>query len=142
METNPSQTTVYYREQEPLLTAHEKLLGLLATRRGERHIIVLHAYPDPDAISAAYAHHLLSAHYGVDTDIVYCGTISHGQNVALTRLLKLELKPYQPTLDLKQYAGAVYVDNQGTTCGAISEALEAAQVPTLIVVDHHEAQGR
>ncbi|HSD84541.1 MAG TPA: bifunctional oligoribonuclease/PAP phosphatase NrnA, partial [Anaerolineae bacterium] len=29
-----------------------------------------------------------------------------------------------------------------TTCGALSEALEAAQVPTLVVVDHHEGQGR
>ena len=53
METNHSQTTLYYREPAPLLTAHDKLLELLSTRRGERHIIVLHAYPDPDAISSA-----------------------------------------------------------------------------------------
>jgi nanoRNase/pAp phosphatase (c-di-AMP/oligoRNAs hydrolase) len=78
----------------------------------------------------------------VETDIVYCGAISHGQNVALTRLLKLDLTAYQPGLDLRQYAGAVYVDNQGTTCGALNEALEAAKVPTLVVVDHHETQGR
>jgi nanoRNase/pAp phosphatase (c-di-AMP/oligoRNAs hydrolase) len=142
METNHSQAMTYYREPQQLLTAHDKLLDLLSARRGERHIIVLHAYPDPDAISSAYAHRLISAHYGVETDIVYCGAISHGQNIALTRLLKLDLAAYQPALDLKQYAGAVYVDNQGTTCGALNEALEAAQVPTLVVVDHHEVQGR
>ncbi len=142
METNHSQTVMYYREPAQLLTAHDQLLNLLSARRGERHIIVLHAYPDPDAIAAAYAHRLLSAHYGVDTDIVYSGVISHGQNIALIRLLKLDLTAYHPALDLRQYAGAVYVDNQGTTAGILYEALRAAQVPALIVVDHHEAQGR
>lgn len=126
----------------PLVTAHERLFDVLAAHQGERHLIVLHAYPDPDAISAAYAHRLISARCHIDTDIIYCGTISHGQNVALTRLLKLNLAPYDPALDLKQYAGAVYVDHQGTTCNEIVEALEAAGVPTLIVVDHHEEQGR
>lgn len=126
----------------PLVMAHEGLYDLLTARRGERHIIVLHAYPDPDAISAACAHRLISARCGIDTDIVYCGTISHSQNIALTRLLKLELVPYDSTLDLKQYQGAIYVDHQGTTCNALVEALEAAGVPALIIVDHHEAQGR
>jgi nanoRNase/pAp phosphatase (c-di-AMP/oligoRNAs hydrolase) len=142
MELNHSQTMTYYREPAPLLTAHDQLLDLLSARRGERHIIVLHAYPDPDAISSAYAHRLISAHFGVDTDIVFCGVVSHGQNIALIRLLKLELTAYHPGLDLKQYAGAVYVDNQGTSCGVLSEALQAANVPALIVVDHHEMQGR
>lgn len=142
METNHSQTMLYYREPEPMLTAHDKLFEVLSTRRGERHLIVLHAYPDPDAISSAYAHRLLSAHCGIATDMVYCGTISHGQNIALIRLLKLDLTPYRPGFDLKPYAGAVYVDNQGTNCGALDEALRVANVPTVIVVDHHEAQGR
>jgi nanoRNase/pAp phosphatase (c-di-AMP/oligoRNAs hydrolase) len=141
MELNQPQT-VMYQIPTPLLTAHDKLHDLLGAHRGERHIIVLHAYPDPDAISSAYAHRLISAHYGIETDIVYCGAISHGQNIALTRLLKLDLMAYDPALDLKQYAGAVYVDNQGTTCGLLSDALEEAGVPVLIVVDHHEMQGR
>jgi nanoRNase/pAp phosphatase (c-di-AMP/oligoRNAs hydrolase) len=125
----------------PLSTAHDKLFDLLTAHRGERHIIVLHAYPDPDAISSAYAHRLISAVCGVETDIVYCGTISHAQNIALTRLLNLDLKAYDPSFDLKPYAGAVYVDHQGSTCTSLVEALEAARVPPLIVVDHHEAQG-
>jgi nanoRNase/pAp phosphatase (c-di-AMP/oligoRNAs hydrolase) len=141
MATHPPQT-VMYRVEPPLATATDKMHDLLNSHRGERHIIALHAYPDPDAISSGYAHHLLSTHYGIETDIVYCGNISHGQNRALTRLLKLALTPYDPALDYKAYAGAVYVDNQGTTCGALAEALEAAGVPTVVVVDHHETQGR
>ncbi len=142
MEPKHSQAMLYYREPTALLTAHDKLFDLLSAHRGERHLIVLHAYPDPDAISSAYAHRLLSAHYGVETDIVYCGAISHGQNLALIRLLKLDLTTYRPGLDLTQYAGAVYVDNQGANCGDLNEALAAAHLPALIVVDHHELQGR
>ncbi len=125
----------------PLLTAHDNLFDLLTAHRGERHIIVLHAYPDPDAISAAYAHRLISAECGIETDIVYCGTISHTQNIALIRLLNLDLMAYEPALDLTRYAGAVYVDHQGGTCPELIDALEAAHVPLLIVVDHHAVQG-
>jgi hypothetical protein len=37
---------------------------------------------------------------------------------------------------------SIFVDNQGTTAEAITQALEAAGVSPLIVVDHHEAQER
>lgn len=125
----------------PLSTALDKLVELLTAHRGERHVIVLHDYPDPDAISSACAHRLISAECGIETDIVYCGAISHTQNIALTRLLNLDLTAYGPTLDLTAYTGAVYVDHQGGTCPALVEALKAAKVPVLIVVDHHEPQG-
>ena len=124
----------------PMSTARDKLYELLQAHRGERHIIVLHAYPDPDAISSAYAHQMISAHCGIQTDIMYTGAISHEQNIALRRLLDLDLVAYEPGLDLRRYDAAVYLDNQGTTCGVLGEALAAAGVPALIVVDHHEAQ--
>ena len=136
------QTSLLTTIDVPLATAHDNLFDLLTAHRGERHVIVLHAYPDPDAISAAYAHRLISAECGIETDIVYCGSISHTQNIALTRLLNLDLTAYDPALDLTRYAGAVYVDHQGGTCPELVEALDAARVPLLIVVDHHEAQGR
>jgi nanoRNase/pAp phosphatase (c-di-AMP/oligoRNAs hydrolase) len=120
----------------------DELSQLLEAHRGERHIIVLQNYPDPDAISSAYAHQLISAQYGIQTDIVYNGKISHQENVALIKLLGLKLIPFSADLDVRQYTGAVFVDNQGTTAGQIVEALEAAGVPTLVVVDHHAAQDR
>jgi nanoRNase/pAp phosphatase (c-di-AMP/oligoRNAs hydrolase) len=118
------------------------LAEMLAAHRGERHIIVLQNYPDPDAISSAFAHQLISQRFGIETDITYSGKVSHQQNVALLKLLGIGLQQYTPELDLSQYQGAVFVDNQGTTSNQIVEALEAAQVPTLIVVDHHAAQDR
>ena len=119
-----------------------ELAQLLEAHRGERHIIVLQNYPDPDAISSAFAHQLISARFDIQTDIVYTGKVSHQQNVALLKLLGISLILFSPSLDAGQYAAAVFVDNQGTTAGQIVDALEAAQVPTLIVVDHHAAQER
>jgi len=84
----------------------------------------------------------ISAGFDIETDIVYSGRISHLQNIALVKLLGIELKRHDETLDLTRYTGAIFVDNQGTTALALVEALEAAGVPPLVVVDHHEAQGR
>lgn len=114
----------------------------LNNHRGEQHLVVLHDYPDPDAISAAFAHRLISAPFDIDVTIVYRGKISHQQNVALIRLLGIEPMVFDPTLDLRPYDGAVFIDNQGTTCKEILEALEAAGVPALAVIDHHERQER
>lgn len=114
---------------------------ILEAHRGERHVIVLQDFPDPDAISSAFAHQLISAQFDIEADILYDGRISHQQNIALVRLLDIELTRYSESLDLGRYGGAVFVDNQGTTCDDIVEALEAAGVPALIIVDHHEKQG-
>jgi nanoRNase/pAp phosphatase (c-di-AMP/oligoRNAs hydrolase) len=119
-----------------------ELAQLLEAHRGERHIIVLQNFPDPDAISSAFAHQLISARFGIVADIVYTGKVSHQQNVALLKLLGISLIPFSADLDLSQYAGAVFVDNQGTTAGQIVDALAAAGVLTLVVVDHHATQER
>lgn len=122
---------------------HEnELARTLEAHRGERHVVVLQDYPDPDAISSAYAHQLISSEFGITVDTIYSGRISHQQNIALVKLLGIELTHYEKTMDLSVYDGAIYVDNQGTTAKGIIEALEAAEVPALIVVDHHEAQNR
>lgn len=119
----------------------QDLGAVLAAHRDECHAIILHDYPDPDAIAAAFAHRLISAHYHIETDILYAGTISHQQNIALVRLLGIELMRYSPELNLARYQGAIYVDNQGAA-SKITDALDAAGVPALIVVDHHEPQER
>jgi len=113
---------------------------MLEKHKGEKHLVVLHDYPDPDAISSAFTHRLISAVYDIDVDIVYTGKISRSQNVALVKLLGIDLIPYKGSLDLKQYQGAVLIDHQGTTTNGLLKALEAANVPILIVVDHHEPQ--
>jgi nanoRNase/pAp phosphatase (c-di-AMP/oligoRNAs hydrolase) len=117
-----------------------KIAEVLEKHRGEKHLVVLHNYPDPDAISAAFAHKLISEAYDIQVDIIYSGKISHGQNIALVKLLGIELIPFKSGMDLSQYQGAVFLDHQGATANGIVKALETAGIPILIVVDHHEPQ--
>ena len=119
--------------------SRSKLASVLAAHEGECHLIVLQDFPDPDAISSALAHQLLSAAFNIGTDIVYNGRISHHQNIALANLLDIHMIRFAGELEA-QYEGVVLVDNQGTTCQSILKKLEEDKVPILIVVDHHEAQ--
>ena len=129
--------------QDRLATSQPVAIAkVLEAHRGERHVVVIQDFPDPDAISSAFAHQLISASFDIAVDILYAGKISHQQNVALVKLLGINLIHYDKALPLGEYAGAVFIDNQGTTSESIVEALEAASVPVLIVVDHHEAQKR
>ncbi|MCB0173167.1 MAG: bifunctional oligoribonuclease/PAP phosphatase NrnA [Anaerolineae bacterium] len=122
--------------------APSSLRNVLEAHRGERHVIVLHDYPDPDAIASAFAHALLSTQFEIETTIIYNGKISHQQNIAMVRILGIDLTRYDQPIDLKQFDGAIFVDNQGTSAEKIVQALEEAGVPPLIVVDHHELQER
>jgi nanoRNase/pAp phosphatase (c-di-AMP/oligoRNAs hydrolase) len=124
------------------MTPEQTLSEVLEGHRGERHLIVLHEYPDPDAIACGYAHHVISAAFHIETDIVYTGTISHPQNRALVRALDSNLIPFEEGADLSAYDAAVFVDHQGTTVTAIVDRLKAAGVKLLIVVDHHENQNQ
>ncbi len=118
-----------------------EIVALLEKHRGERHAIVMQDYPDPDAISSAWAHKLIAARYGIEADIMYEGRISHQENLALVQLTDLDLVRYNEGDDLSQYKGTIFVDNQGTT-SALTDRFEAAGVKPLLIVDHHERQDR
>jgi nanoRNase/pAp phosphatase (c-di-AMP/oligoRNAs hydrolase) len=96
----------------------QKLSQILEKHQGERQIVIIQDFPDPDALSSAWAYQLIAANYDISCDIFYGGTLSHQENIALVRLtglparrivnngLKLE--------DLSVYQGCVLVDSQGT----------------------------
>ena len=67
----------------------EELKTLLEAHRGERHIIVVQSFPDPDAISSAFAHQMIAARHDIECDIAYDGRVSHHENIALIELLQL-----------------------------------------------------
>jgi nanoRNase/pAp phosphatase (c-di-AMP/oligoRNAs hydrolase) len=75
----------------------------------------------------------------IEADILFAGKISHQQNIALVKLLGIQLIHFDGSSDLTGYKAGVFVDNQGTTANTIRAALEGAGVALLIVVDHHEA---
>jgi nanoRNase/pAp phosphatase (c-di-AMP/oligoRNAs hydrolase) len=125
-----------------ILTMAQGLAAVLDAHRGERHIVVMQDFPDPDALASAFAHQLISSQYDIQADLVYGEEISHAQNRALVRIIGLNVERFDKTMDLGQYQGAVFVDNQGTTATRITDALDAAGVPILLVIDHHELQER
>jgi nanoRNase/pAp phosphatase (c-di-AMP/oligoRNAs hydrolase) len=115
------------------------LRDLLVTRSGERHIVAVQDFPDPDAISSGLAYAEIARSFGIMVDIVYGGFISHPENLALVRLLEIDLIRYTDGMPLEHYAAAVFVDNQGTTT-RLTGRLRESGVPTLAVIDHHAEQ--
>jgi nanoRNase/pAp phosphatase (c-di-AMP/oligoRNAs hydrolase) len=124
------------RATEPCDRAAQ-LRRLLESRRGERHVVAIQDFPDPDAISSALAYREIARGFGVQAQVVYEGLISHPENVALVELLRLELLSFREGVDLAAFDAAVFVDNQGATT-RLTGRLEAAGVPTFAVIDHHD----
>ncbi len=112
--------------------------------KGDRQLIVLQDFPDPDALSAAWAYQLISQEFKIRSDIIYAGTLSHQENIALVRLTGLPVKRWsvQATKekDLTVYKGCVFIDNQGTTT-QLFPLIQKAQLPVISLIDHHSMQG-
>ena len=121
-----------------------QLAKVLESHRGEKQIIVIQDFPDPDALSSAWAYQLIAANYDISCDIVYGGTLSHQENITLVRLTGIPAKRYIPTAlqnqDLSIYQGCVLVDSQGTN-SQLYAVVEQANIPLVVVVDHHSKQG-
>ena len=120
-----------------------KFQRLLERHRDERHVIVIQDFPDPDALSSSWAYQLIAEQYGIQCDIVYAGTLSHQENIALVKLTGLPAKRWGvQTLkdrDLSVYQGCVLMDSQGNT-SQLMPLVKQANLPILIVVDHHRKQ--
>lgn len=122
----------------------EKLRKTLENHRSERQIIVIQDFPDPDALSSAWAYQLIAELYDIQCDIVYGGTLSHQENIALVKLTGLPAKKWGIQTfkdgDLSVYQGCVLVDSQGTNSQLMS-LVKQASIPLIVVIDHHRQQG-
>ncbi|MGL5942934.1 MAG: DHH family phosphoesterase [Waterburya sp.] len=131
------------KKNTDLIKIIQKLRQTLEQHQGERQIVIIQDFPDPDALSSAWAYQLIAANYDITCDIVYGGTLSHQENIALVRLTGLParrivnnaLKPE----DLSVYQGCVLVDSQGTN-SQLYPLVEQAQIPLMVVIDHHSKQ--
>ncbi|NJN24463.1 MAG: bifunctional oligoribonuclease/PAP phosphatase NrnA [Acaryochloridaceae cyanobacterium RL_2_7] len=116
---------------------------VLEAHRNEDHLIVLQDFPDPDALSSAWVYKLIAEQYDIQTEIVYAGTLSHQENIALVRLTNLPVARWQSNKssdrDLTKYQGCVLIDNQGTT-SQILPLLQEATIPVVAIIDHHSLQ--
>jgi nanoRNase/pAp phosphatase (c-di-AMP/oligoRNAs hydrolase) len=120
-----------------------KLRSCLERHRGERQLVLLQDFPDPDALSGAWAYQLIAKQYGIQCEMVYAGTLSHQENIALVKLTSLPAKRWPANIirekDLSVYQGCVLIDNQGTTCQLLEHVLEAG-IPITVIIDHHSQQ--
>ena len=157
--------SVEFRESEPLaapstsdsgnhqitqrgnLLANQKTEALRQTlerHRSERQLIIVQDFPDPDALSCAWAYQLIAQQFDIQCDIVYAGTLSHQENIALVKLTGLPAQrwPVQTakSKDLSVYTGCVLIDNQGTT-SQLMPLVQDAGIPLTVVIDHHSLQG-
>ena len=126
--------------KEPEKKAIDEFRAFLENHRDEKHVIVIQDYPDPDAISSALAHQLIAGEYGISSDIVYCGEVSHPENLALVRVLEVEMISWTPEFEAASYDGAIFIDNQAVNT-TLWPKLQEAGVKPLAVVDHHSMQG-
>ncbi|WP_293127183.1 bifunctional oligoribonuclease/PAP phosphatase NrnA [Microcoleus sp. bin38.metabat.b11b12b14.051] len=122
----------------------EQLRQMFDRHRGDRQLILLQDFPDPDALSSAWAYKLIAEQYDIQCEMIYAGALSHQENIALVRLTGLPLQRWTlettKTKDLSVYQGCVFIDNQGTTCN-LTEFILGAGVPIAAVIDHHSLQG-
>ncbi|MEH2420098.1 MAG: bifunctional oligoribonuclease/PAP phosphatase NrnA [Nostoc sp.] len=122
----------------------EELQKTLLAHRHDRQLIILQDFPDPDALSCAWAYQLIAQQYDIKCEIIYAGALSHQENIALVRLTNLPIQRWTPqtlkTKDLSSYQGFVLIDNQGTTSQLLS-AVQQAGIPLVVLIDHHSIQG-
>ncbi|MFB8789182.1 MAG: bifunctional oligoribonuclease/PAP phosphatase NrnA [Potamolinea sp.] len=127
-----------------LETKVEELQQTLERHHSERQLVIIQDFPDPDALSSAWAYQLIAQQYNVQCDIVYAGTLSHQENIALVKLTNLPAKRWGvQTLkerDFSVYQSCVLIDNQGTTT-QLMPLVKQAGIPIAVIIDHHSTQG-
>ncbi|MUL35630.1 DHH family phosphoesterase [Gloeocapsopsis dulcis] len=122
----------------------EALRQVFEQHRQERQLVILQDFPDPDALSSAWTYQLIAQEYEIQCDIVYAGTLSHQENIALVKLTGLPAQRWTAqaakSKDLSMYTGCALIDTQGTT-SQLLPIVQDSGIPITAVVDHHSLQG-
>ncbi len=118
----------------------EALHATLERHRGERFLIVMQDFPDPDALSSGWAFKLIAQRYRIECELIYAGTLSHQENIALVKLTNLPAQRWTTQTfknkDLSLYSGCIFIDSQGATSQLTALILEA-ELPIVAIIDHH-----
>ncbi|MES1021596.1 bifunctional oligoribonuclease/PAP phosphatase NrnA [Gloeocapsa sp. BRSZ] len=132
------------RNHSSLVQKADALRHILEQHRQERQLVILQDFPDPDALSSAWTYQLIAQEYEIQCDIVYAGTLSHQENIALVKLTGLPAQRWTvqaaKSKDLSMYTGCALIDNQGTTSQLLSVVQESG-IPITAIIDHHSFQG-
>lgn len=119
-------------------TRWKDLAAALQAHRGERLLVLLTGYPDPDNIGAGLALQHLAEPYDIETTLLSFHEVSHQENRALVKRLAVDLHLYDDRFDLDPYSLYAFVDTAKTDT-PIHE--ELADKTFLAFVDHHKKVG-
>ncbi|MEM6732769.1 MAG: DHH family phosphoesterase, partial [Myxococcota bacterium] len=122
-------------DEEKRKTKGSKLHAILDGHRGERHVIAIRGYPDPDSIACAMAHGFICQTFDIEPVILYFDDISHHENRALVKKLNIEMVRYGEA-ELADFDRIALVDAQ-----MLELPPELEDVPMVSIVDHHKPQG-
>jgi nanoRNase/pAp phosphatase (c-di-AMP/oligoRNAs hydrolase) len=123
-------------KHSPLIKPAHRLQQVLEQHRGERHVIAIRGYPDPDSIGSAIAHAYLCQHFDIEPTILYFDDISHQENRALVKKLAIEMVRYTEAIQFSAFDRISIVDAQ-----ILELPPEVVSPPVLSIVDHHKLQG-
>jgi len=112
-----------------------ELVTALDRHRGERMLILLTGYPDPDNIASGLALQYLAREHGVESRLLCFHEVSHQENQALVTKLDLDLWLYDRHADLAPYTLYAFVDSSRTET-PINDLL--AKKTFLAFIDHHK----
>jgi len=115
-----------------------ELASALERHRGERLLILLTGYPDPDNIASGLALQLLARRYEIESTLLSFFEVSHQENRALVKRLEVDLWLYDERFDLEPFSLYALVDTQKTET-PIRDELTGKTF--LAYVDHHKKLG-
>jgi len=112
-----------------------ELSAVLERHRGQRLLVLLTGYPDPDSIASGLALQHLARLHGIESRLLSFHEVSHQENQALVTKLELDLWLYDSRCDLTSYSLYAFVDTPRIET-PIQELL--AKMTFVAFVDHHK----
>ena len=125
-------------EEKPPGKKWAELREVLARHRGEKLLMILTGYPDPDNIASGLAHKFLAKGFDIDTTLLCFQEVSHQENRALVKRLEIDLQLYDDKFDLQPYRAYSFVDTQKSETPIADKLADKALVS---FVDHHKRLG-
>jgi len=126
------------REEKPSGKKWAELREVLARHRGEKLLMILTGYPDPDNIASGLAHKFLAKGFDIETTLLCFQEVSHQENRALVKRLEIDLQLYDDKFDLQPYSACSFVDTQKSETPIADKLADKALVS---FVDHHKRLG-
>jgi len=114
---------------------------------GQKMLVVIKGPPDPDSIASAWAHCFIAQYFNIETQIIHFMPISHSENKALVKALRINMVQYKKDVDLSYFNCYALVDTP--IAGLKSEhdpsmpKIDLPQdMPLFSLVDHHKKTGK